>query len=186
MIDENSLWLMSYYRSSEISGALFFGRLARTVAPGPLQHDLTKHFADEAQHAWHWTNCIHELGATPLQLDAAYQDRYLAAAGLPANLMEVLALTQVFERRVIRQYALHSRARGLPAPVRRTLLTIMQDEKWHIRWIRDALAAMALEHGRESVERALARFGAADVEVYRAALAEHGQRVEHVFLQSRR
>lgn len=186
MIDENSLWLLSYYRSSEISGALFFGRLARTVAPGPIQHDLSKHFADEAQHAWHWTSCIRSLGAEPLALDAAYQDRYLAAAGLPGNLMEVLALTQVFERRVIRQYALHSRARGLPEAVHRTLAAIMQDEKWHIRWIRDALAALAREHGRESVERALERFRAADAEVYRAALAEHAQRVEHVFLQSRR
>ena len=110
MVDENTLWLLSFYRSSEISGALFFGRIARTLSASPIAHDLTRHFADESQHAWLWTDCIQQLGAKPLAIDAAYQDRYLAAAGLPANLMEVLALTQIFEQRVIRQYAQHSRA----------------------------------------------------------------------------
>lgn len=181
MIDENMLWLLSYYRTSEISGALFFGRLARILKEGPIQHDLTKHFADEAQHAWYWTNCIHELGAKPLPLDAAYQDRYLTAAGVPANLMEVLAVTQVFERRVIQQYAVHSRVRGLQPAIRQTLLRIMQDEKWHIRWIRDALRTMAQEYGQEAVDAALKRFLDADTEVYRTTLTEHSERVQHLF-----
>src|SRR5262249_37702424 len=46
-VTENELWLLSYYRSSEINGALFFGRVARTIR-GPLQVDVTHHFADEA------------------------------------------------------------------------------------------------------------------------------------------
>ena len=28
---ENDRWLLSFYRSSEINGALFFGRIARAV-----------------------------------------------------------------------------------------------------------------------------------------------------------
>ena len=183
--DENTLWLLSFYRNSEIAGAIFFGRLARTLSASPLQHDLSRHFADEAQHAWYWTRCIEELGARPLAVDGAYQDRYLSAAGVPANLMEVLALTQVFERRVIRQYALHARAGGLPVPVRTTLGLIMQDETRHIRWIRRALDGMAPAYGRDAVDHALQRFAAADREVFAAALDEHAERVRHVFHQQR-
>lgn len=181
MIDDNTLWLLSYYRTSEISGSLFFGRLARAVNVGPVQHDLTKHYADEAQHAWYWTDCINRLGASPLRLDAAYQDRYLEAAGMPANLMEVLALTQVFERRVIRQYAFHSRAPGLQPAIRGTLERIMQDEKWHIQWVRNALSTMAQEYGPDAVNDALRRYVAVDAEVYRATLTEHAHRVQHLF-----
>src|SRR5207244_5261114 len=100
---------LSFYRTSEISGSLFFGRLARSMKPGPIQRDMTKHFSDEALHAWYWTSCIENLGAQPLKLREAYQDQYLAAAGMPANLMEILAITQIFERRVVNQYARHSR-----------------------------------------------------------------------------
>lgn len=185
MIDENTLWLLSYYRTSEISGALMFGRLARTLREGPIQHDLTRHFADESQHAWYWTDCISTLGARPLRLDAAYQDRYLEAAGMPANVMEILALTQVFERRVIRQYALHSRQPGLPPAIRETLERIMQDEKWHIQWIRDALGTLAQEYGSGAVDGALKRYLEADAEVYRATFAEHAHRVQHLFYRPR-
>ena len=44
-------WLLSFYRSSEISGALFFGRLANVIRDPRVQLDLTRHFADESQHA---------------------------------------------------------------------------------------------------------------------------------------
>ena len=99
-VAENELWLLSYYRSSEINGALFFGRVARTVR-GPLQVDVTHHFADEASHARYWTQCISNLGHTAIKQNRSYQDQYLEAVGAPASLMEVMAITQVFEKRVI-------------------------------------------------------------------------------------
>lgn len=186
MNDENTLWLLSFYRRSEITGSLFFGRLACTLSGSPLQHELSRHFADEAQHGWYWTRCISELGARPLDVRSAYQDAYFAAAGVPANLMEVLALTHVFERRVIRQYALHSRVPALAAPIRATLDLIREDEKRHLRWIRRALGAMTPRYGSEAVNRALDRFTAADAEVWRSTLAEHGERVQHLFDYARR
>jgi len=181
MIDENTLWLLSFYRSSEISGALFFGRIARTLSTSPIAHDLTRHFADESQHAWLWTDCIQQLGAKPLAIDAAYQDRYLAAAGLPANLMEVLALTQIFEQRVIRQYAQHSRTSSLTPAIRSTLTRIMQDEKWHIRWVRRALADLAGRHGKDAVDAALRRFAEADAAVFSLTMNEHAERVREIY-----
>lgn len=180
MLNENELWVLSFYRTSEISGALFFGGLARTLRPGPVQHDMTRHFADEAAHAWYWTSCIESLGARPLRVDVSYQDRYLEEAGLPVNVMEVLALTQVFEKRVIGQYSRHSVAPGLAAPVRDTLRRIMEDEKWHLQWIRDALKGMEGEYGAERVAATLDRFAAADHRVYAATLDEHAERLADI------
>ena len=111
-----SCWLLSYYRSSEINGALFFGRVARTVR-GPLQVDVTHHFSDEANHASYWTQCIADLGHTAIKQNRSYQDQYLEAVGAPASLMEVMAITQVFEKRVIGQYHQHLR---LPGRIRRS------------------------------------------------------------------
>lgn len=175
---QNQQWILSFYRTSEISGALFFGRLSQTMRPGPIQHDMTKHFADEATHAWYWTDCLARLGLEPLKLGSAYQDQYIAAAGMPVNLMEVLALTQVFEKRVIRQYAIHSQLPGLDPTIRETLTRIMDDEKWHIEWIHEALKAMAPEYGQDVIDATLKRFGEADVQVYQNTMVEHAERLQ--------
>lgn len=181
MIDENELWILSFYRTSEISGALFFGTLARSMRPGPIQHDMTKHFSDEALHSWYWTSCINNLGAQPLKLGEAYQDQYIAAAGMPVNLMEVLAITQVFEKRVINQYARHSQAPDLSREVQETLAKIMIDERWHIEWIQKALKQMEPDYGEGLIEATLKRFWEADREVYRKTMQEHEERVRHLF-----
>jgi hypothetical protein len=177
MLTENERWLLSFYRTSEISGSLFFGRLARSMRPGPVQVDMTKHFADEAQHAWYWTDCIRHFGVEPYKLAVSYQDQYVAACGIPANLMEVLAITQVFEKRVINQYAHHIRVPGLHEKVVSTIDRIMQDERWHIEWVRDALKALESEYGKEQVEATKRRFAEADRDVYAATMKEHEERV---------
>jgi bacterioferritin (cytochrome b1) len=179
-LSENELWLLSFYRSSEISGALFFGRLAQSIKSGPIQRDMTKHFSDEAAHSWYWTRCIEQLDAKPLKLRQAYQDQYIEAAGMPVNVMEVLAITQVFEQRVISQYSVHSQAPGLNPLVKDTLETIMKDEKWHIEWIRDALKLMEEQHGKELVEKTLRKFKEADREVYSHTMSEHGERIKEI------
>src|SRR5919199_2854408 len=97
-ISENDLWILSYYRESELQGALIMGRLARETDDDELRVRLTEHCAEEAQHAWLWTQTIVALGATPRRVAETYQSRYYAAIGRPASVLEVLALTQVFER----------------------------------------------------------------------------------------
>jgi demethoxyubiquinone hydroxylase (CLK1/Coq7/Cat5 family) len=181
-LPDNDRWLLSYYRSSEINGALFFGRVARTIR-GPLQRDVTHHFADEATHAHYWTQCLDELDSAPLALGRGYQDQYLEAVGLPANLMEVMAITQVFEKRVIGQYRRQLRFPGTHPAVRRTIETIMVDERWHIHYVREALAGMARRYGEAEIARTLDRFAAADREVYAATVAEYGDRI--AFLSER-
>src|SRR6185436_1076341 len=103
------------------------------------------------------------------------------AAGVPANLMEVLSVTQVFERRVIGEYSRQLRVPNLEPAVARTLERIMQDEKWHLEWVRDALKTMEAEYGAEAVRAAEQRFSAADVEVYRETSHEHEQRLAALF-----
>ena len=176
-IDENLHWILSFYRTSEISGALFFGELARSLRPSAIQQDMTRHFADEANHARYWTDCLEKLGAEPLKLPTAYQNQYLAAAGMPTNLMEILAITQVFEKRVVSQYSLHSKSAGVPDIVHGTIETIMEDEKWHIQWIRDVLREMEAEYGADNIKETLRRFTLADREVYQKTALEHQERI---------
>jgi len=176
-LGENDLWLLSYYRSSEINGALFFGRVARTMRPSKLQAEVTHHFADEAQHARFWTECINDLDCDPIRLRGSYQDQYLQAAGVPANLMEVMAITQVFEKRVIGQYHQHLKAPGTHPRIRQTIERIMEDERWHIKYVRDALTEMEGRYGAAHVAETVERFTQADQEVYAKTLAEYGERV---------
>lgn len=184
-IDDNLHWILSFYRTSEISGALFFGELARSLRPSAIQQDMTRHFADEANHARYWTDCLEKLGAEPLKLPTAYQNQYLAAAGMPTNLMEILAITQVFEKRVVGQYALHGKSPNVPDVVRETIDTIMQDEKWHIEWIREALAGMQDEYGADNIKDTLRRFTLADREVYQKTALEHKERIGELRLAAK-
>jgi hypothetical protein len=179
-IDDNERWIVSFYRTSEITGALFFGRLARSMKPGAIQADMTKHFADESQHAWYWTKCLNDLNLDAIKLESSYQDQYLAAAGMPTNLMEVLAITQVFERRVIGQYGLHRQIEGIHPVVAATIDTIMNDEKWHIQWVGQALKEMETEYGKDHIDATIRRFHEADQMVYEKTLTEHGSRLEEL------
>ena len=185
MIDKNLHWVLSFYRSSEISGALFFGELARSLRPSSIQQDMTRQFADEANHARYWTDCMEKLGVEPLKLGIAYQNQYLAAAGMPVNLMEILAITQVFEKRVVSQYTLHSKSPDVPLEVKQTIDEIMDDEKWHIQWIRDALKDMEPDYGADNIRDTLKRFTAADREVYASTISEHSERVGELRLATK-
>ncbi|WP_204802342.1 ferritin-like domain-containing protein [Mycobacterium riyadhense] len=175
-LSENDLWLLSYYRHSEINAAQFFARVARFVR-GPLLLDVTHHFADEANHANFWTKCIDELGELPLKTQRAYQDQYIDAIGLPANVMEVMAITQVLEKRVIGQYRQHVRLPGIHPAVKQTIEKIMLDERWHIQYVREALKAMEDKYGAEEIELTLKRHTAADQEVYAKTLDEYSERI---------
>lgn len=177
MLTDNERWLLSYYRGSEISGAMFFARLAKSIRQPAIQRDLTKHFADESQHAWYWTECLQQLDATPIRVVDAYQDQYFEAVGIPANLMEVLAITQVFERRTINHYAKHKKLPGVRPQIRATIEKIMADEGWHLSWVNEALSAMEPEYGSDYVRATLKRFRQCDEEVYGKTLREYGERM---------
>jgi demethoxyubiquinone hydroxylase (CLK1/Coq7/Cat5 family) len=143
-----------------------------------VQYDLTRHFADESQHSRWWTDCMDELGVRPMKVISSYQDAYLEAGGAPANVMEVLAVTLAFEKRVAGSYAAHSRVATLAPPIRTTLAKIMKDEGWHIHWVSKTLENLKPVYGDETVTAAIERYAAADREVYQRTLAEHEEVVQ--------
>jgi hypothetical protein len=168
----NEEFVINFYRYSELTGSIFFGGLARAVPDGPIMIDLTRHYADEARHAQLWTACLVSLGATPRKVARAYQDGYLAAAGLPVNITEILAVTYVFERRVTDQYGRHLRAPSLHPAIKRNLRDILRDEGWHLHWIGKELDRIAERDGPDRVNEALTRYRTADQKVFSTALQE--------------
>lgn len=165
-IDENELWILSYYRESELTGALVMGRLARCTDDDDLRVKLTEHCAEEANHAWLWTETILEVGGRPLRVSETYQSRYYARVGQPTTVLEVLALTQVFEKRVLRHFRDHLRRPDIHPAVARTLQRMVREEAGHIGWVKDRLDRCAGELGAATVQETLRRFGEIDREVY--------------------
>ena len=169
-ISENDLWILSYYRESELAGSLVMGRLARETDDDDLRVHLTEHCAEEAHHAWLWTETILNVGGTPKRVAETYQTRYYAEIGTPATLLEILALTQVFERRVIRHFRAHLKWPNTHPAVAETLQRMIEDEVGHITWVKDRLDRYAQEKGEAAVADAMRRFTEVDERVYEAAM----------------
>ena len=183
MLNENELWLLSFYRLSEINGAEFFAKLAKTIRDPQISADLTRHFSEEAQHAWYFTDLIHNLGHKPIRLNRAYQDQYLDNIGIPANIMEILAITQVFERRVINHYAKQSRLQQKNPAISQTFTRIMDDEYWHLKWVNDALTTLEPRFGKENIENTIKHYSEIDKDIYGKLTLEHEQRFAHQHTQ---
>ena len=181
---EQDRWMMSFYRYSEINGALFFGKIAAMLPPGPIQADLNKHFADESMHSWYWTKAMEELDYKPIKIRNAYQDAYLEAGGLPVNMMEILALTNVFEKRVLKQYFHHMKLPDIHPVIKNTIELIAEDEKWHIQWINKALDDMREKYGADKVNRKIQHYKKADEEIYKNFVIENQQRLDYVMHKS--
>lgn len=169
-ISENDLWILSYYRESELAGGLVMGRLARETDDDDLRVHLTEHCAEEAHHAWLWTQTILKVGGTPKRVAETYQTRYYAEIGMPASLLEILTLTQVFERRVIRHFRAHLKWPDVHPAVTETLHRMIEDEVGHIGWVKDRLDRYAAEKGEAIVAETMRRFTEVDERVYEAAM----------------
>lgn len=169
-ISENDLWILSYYRESELAGGLVMGRLARETDDDDLRVHLTEHCAEEAHHAWLWTQTILKVGGTPKRVAETYQTRYYAEIGMPASLLEILTLTQVFERRVIRHFRTHLKWPDVHPAVAETLHRMIEDEVGHISWVKDRLDRYAAERGEAIVAETMRRFTEVDERVYEAAM----------------
>jgi acyl carrier protein len=155
------------------------GRLARETDDDDLRVRLTEHCAEEARHAWAWTEAILNVGGTPRRVSETYQSRYHAAVGNPSNLLEVLALTQIFERRVVRHFKAHLSWPGTHPEVARTLQQLIDEEVGHIRWVKDRLDDYAAVHGEPVVKEMLDRFQRIDEQVY-AELGKYRECFEEV------
>lgn len=167
--------VFSFYRNAEQHGANLLFRLLRHLEEPDAQISLSQHLADETRHAWLWTERIVRSGYKPLVVCDGYQTRIGRAAGMPRDVLDLLALTVVVEQRALRRYQQHLRREGLDEDTRNVLKSVTADEGWHIDWIRTYGRRLADERGqRGRFDEAIAKYRRIDAEV--VALLESAER----------
>lgn len=156
----------SYYRNAEQHGSNLLFRLLKRMDDPDAQIMLSEHLADETRHAWLWTQRIVRAGYKPLEVEDGYQTRIARLAGLPRDLIDLLALTIVVEQRALRRYQKHLKTPGLDEDTADVLREVTKDEGWHIDWIRKYGRNLAHESGEETrFDAAVARFREIDEKV---------------------
>ncbi len=171
ILDDRELYVLSYYRACELAGSLLFGKVAFHTTVDEYRHRLTAHYQEEARHAWLWGETIRKLGHEPLRVTQTYQGEYGKRYGMPESMLEVFCLTQVFERRTMSHFTHHLALPGVPAEVRETLRSMIDDEEDHLDWIAEELASYSKRHGEGRVSELMRRLEAIDREVYAVLLA---------------
>lgn len=166
MINDDELQVLSFYRASELAGAMLLGSLAQQTGNDQLRAPLTEQMAEEARHAWIFTDLIVQLGATPLRVTRTYQSEVGKVFGMPQNMLDVLCLTQVLEVEVLEHYVRHASMPDLNPAVRSALETVIADEEGHVGWIAAELDEYSSRHGREKVDDAMARAATARDRVF--------------------
>jgi bacterioferritin (cytochrome b1) len=168
--------LLNFYRASELHGGLILGQMVRRTRDPELIHKLTRHSAEEVMHAQLWTEAIIAVGGKPAPVRETYQTRYAAEVGTPLTMLEILALTQVFERTVYRHFTEHLSRPGLHPIIAATLQRMLDEERGHLKWVKLWLDKQAGNRPTE-VREVMRRYAAADELIYAAISAEYGWRL---------
>ena len=156
--------MLSYYRASELAGALFFGRLARRTSDPTMRIFLTEHFSEEARHAWLWTDTIVKLGCVPIQILETYQSQYAIEAGLPTSMPEILVITKIFEERIYSQFTNHAKKSDAHPEVKKTIKKMLDDEDGHLTWIESQLNIYKSQG--INIDELIAKYRALDQAIY--------------------
>lgn len=162
--ERNLAWKLNWWRQSELEGALLLGRMVSLADSAELCARLTRHCAEEAEHSRIWASTLEELQLPHVRIRRSYQSFYLRHTGPPGSLLEVLAFTQIFERRVHRRFHEEVRNPDTPAAAIRAYKTMMEDEKDHLAWVAAWLA------NQRGATRELERFEAIDRLVFHELL----------------
>jgi len=139
----NLAWRLNWYRQSELEGALLLGRMVRAASNSFLVQKLTRHAADEARHAALWADAIAEAGLPTIRIFRSYQSLYGDHGGMPIGMQEVLAFTQIFERRVHKRFTTELHQTDLPTPARKAFEIMIADEGDHLEWVLSWLRTQA-------------------------------------------
>ena len=164
-LSERELWLLNFYRNSELHGALLMGRLARSVGDPELIVNFTRHCATEAHHATLLSELLQTVGGT-FQATLTVQEAYAERGGVPKQIADLLVVSEVLEKRVLKTYLAHLQEVDFPAAVQEALRHIVremeeEEDGEHAGWIDRRL--QLLPH--EEVERAEAKWSAIDAAV---------------------
>lgn len=177
------LWILNQYRTAELQGADLLQRILRKNHDPQLQINLSHHFADEARHAWLWTELIGKLGGTPTIVPNNYQRELRRRVGLPSTLFNLLALSHVVEERVQQRYREHAARPGEDPRTVAVLQTIIADEEWHLSWIQAWLVQQQMQGGKE-VATILERYRTSEAQAYAELAAEEESRRQQYGEQS--
>jgi demethoxyubiquinone hydroxylase (CLK1/Coq7/Cat5 family) len=172
-ITDRELTVLNFYRASELQGGLILGRLVQHVRDPDLILRLTAHSAEEVLHAQLWTETIVDVGGRPTPTADTYQSRYAGVIGTPTSLLEVLALTQVFERGVYRHFVAHLRRPGTHPRVQATLRRMLADERGHLSWVKEWLDRQTGSR-RSAIPTLMRRYSAADAAIRKQLMSEYG------------
>lgn len=165
-ISNEELFILSFYRASELAGGLLLGKVAFHTDIDELRSPLTRHAAEEVEHGWLWTKAIRELGLIPLKVTHTYQTEYGKEFGMPTRMIEILGLTQVLEKRVLTHFNFHLQQKNLHPVVEATLKKMIEDETGHLSWIKVKLDAYANSGHAEEVDDLMKRLHAVDEVAY--------------------
>jgi hypothetical protein len=160
----NLAWRLNWYRQSELEGALLLGRMVRAANDSFLVQRLTRHAADEARHAAIWADAIAEADLPMIRIFRSYQSLYGEHGGMPVGMQEVLAFTQIFERRVHKRFTSELHQSDLPASARKAFEIMIADESDHLEWVLSWLRKQA------DSEALLQKYQAIDLAVYHEVL----------------
>jgi bacterioferritin (cytochrome b1) len=153
-LTDRELWILNFFRNSELHGALLMGRLARTSQPPELLKNITRHCATEAHHAALLTELIAELGGTVDPKVDTVQEHYSRDGGVPTELVDLLVLSQTLEQRVLITYRHQADTPSLDERIRHVLEEILREEEEHGDgeecWLEQALRRLPAEQVRAS------------------------------------
>jgi hypothetical protein len=172
-ITDEELELLNFYRASELHGGLILGHVVQRARDPKLVLELTRHSGEEVLHAQLWTETIMAVGGTIRPVRSTYQRRFARMIGHPSSLLQILAATQVFERRVYRHFLDHLRRPGTHRRVQMTLHRMIEEEKHHLSWVKEWLDLQCDVRGAE-VDALMRRYSEADAWLYEELLTEHG------------
>ncbi len=175
-VSERELGFLNFYRASELHGGLILAQVARRTRAGDLAVDLLRHAAEEVEHARMWTETIVAVGGRVHPVRETYQTRYAQLIGRPVGVLHVLALTQIFERRVYRHFTEHLRRPATHPVVRATLRRMLEEEKGHLIWVKRWLDAQRSAGRDAEVDAVMRRYADVDARVYAALTSELGWR----------
>jgi demethoxyubiquinone hydroxylase (CLK1/Coq7/Cat5 family) len=175
-VSKSDVAVLNFYRASELHGGLILGQMVRRTRDPELILNLTRHSAEEVMHAQLWTEAILAVGGRPAPVRETYQTRYAEEVGTPLTMLEILALTQVFERRVYRHFTTHLRQPGLHPAIAATLKRMLDEERGHLQWVKAWLDKQSVTRPTE-VREVMQRYAAADELIYATLSAEYGWRL---------
>ncbi len=175
-VDEKQVLIFSFYRDAELRGARLLFNLVNHLKDGDSQLKLSRHLADETRHAWLWTKRIADMGGEPVALGDGYQQRLGRRAGVPRDIIDLLALTVVVEERAQSHYIEHAARPDVDPETLEVLKAVTEDETWHLAWVERKMMEIAKERGDEKrALDALARYREIDREVCETLKADEAE-----------